>query len=66
MLGDVFEPLPSSLAGGKEGQSKGVGEDKHDGGLSFDTGQLVAKRSVVLVLSVLFCVFCSCWCFVGQ
>ena len=46
MLGDVFEPLPSSLTGGREGQSKGAGGDKHAGGLSFDTGQLVAKRSV--------------------
>ena len=42
----MFEPLPSSLAGGQEGQSKGAGGNKHAGGLSFDTGQLVAKRSV--------------------
>ena len=47
-LGEVFEPLPSSLGGGKGKGSEASSDSKHDGGLSFDTSQLMAKRSVQL------------------
>ncbi|KAK7099790.1 ciliogenesis and planar polarity effector 1-like [Littorina saxatilis] len=43
-LGDMFEPLPSAIGGGKEQKQQTSSDNKQDEKLAFDTAQLVAKR----------------------